>query len=82
MARTGKMRAHHYGERLRLTSQVTEMCSGPAVRQIWRDLYCWTPQSWVVTLCLTFSNSTFCPQSVFLFCMDLRTNSDYFPLQN
>ena len=27
-------------------------------------------------------NSTFCPHSVFVFCVDLRTNSDYFPIQH
>jgi hypothetical protein len=31
---------------------------------------------------LTFNNSTFCPHSVFMFCVDLRTNSDYFTIQN
>jgi hypothetical protein len=31
---------------------------------------------------LTFSNSTFCPHSVCVFCVDLRTNSDYFPVQH
>jgi hypothetical protein len=34
----------------------------------------------VVTICttsLTFNNPTFCPHSVFVFFMDLRTNSDY-----
>jgi len=39
-----------------------------------------------VTLCttsLTFNNSTFCPHScIYLFCVDLRTNSDYFPIQH
>ena len=25
---------------------------------------------------------TFCPHSVFMSCMDLRTNSDYFPIQH
>jgi hypothetical protein len=39
----------------------------------------------VVTICtasLTFNNLTFCPHSVFyVFCVDLRTNSDYFPIQ-
>ena len=39
-----------------------------------------------VTLCtasLTCDNSTFCPHScIFLFCVDLRTNSDYFPIQH
>jgi hypothetical protein len=27
-------------------------------------------------------NSTFCPHSVFMFCVDLRTNSDYFTVQH
>ena len=40
----------------------------------------------VVTICtasLTFNNSTFCPHScVYVFCVDLRTNSDYFPIQH
>ena len=39
----------------------------------------------MVTICttsLTFSNSTFWPHSVFVFCVDLRTNSDYFPIQH
>jgi len=39
----------------------------------------------VVTICtasLTFNNFTFCPHSVFMFCVDLRTNSDYFPIQH
>ena len=32
---------------------------------------------------LTFSNSTFCPHSAInVFCVDLRTNSDYFPTQH
>ena len=31
---------------------------------------------------LTFTNSTFCPHSVYMFCVDLRTNSDYFPIQH
>jgi hypothetical protein len=35
------------------------------------------------TTCLTLSNSTFCPHSVFMCCcVDLRTNSDYFPIQH
>jgi hypothetical protein len=41
----------------------------------------------VVTMCtasLTFINPTFSPHSVFtcIFCVDLRTNSDYFPIQH
>jgi hypothetical protein len=31
---------------------------------------------------LTFRNSTFCPHSVCVFCVDLRTNSDYCPIQH
>ena len=33
---------------------------------------------------LTSTNSTFCPQSecIYVFCVDLRTNSDYFPIQH
>jgi len=31
---------------------------------------------------LTLINSTFCPHScIYVFCVDLRTNSDYFPIQ-
>jgi len=30
---------------------------------------------------LTFTHSTFCPHScIYVFCVDLRTNSDYFPI--
>jgi hypothetical protein len=36
----------------------------------------------VCTTSLTFNNSTFCPHSVFMFCVDLRTNGDYFPTQH
>ena len=40
----------------------------------------------VVTSCtasLTFNNSTFCPHScIYVFYVDLRTNSDYFPIQH
>ena len=40
----------------------------------------------VVTICttsLTFTNSTFCLHScIYVFCVDLRTNSDYFPIQH
>jgi hypothetical protein len=36
----------------------------------------------ICTTSLTFNNSTFCPHSViYVFCVDLRTNSDYFPIQ-
>ena len=35
------------------------------------------------TTSLTFNNSTFCPHTVFMcYCVDLRTNSEYFPIQH
>jgi len=38
----------------------------------------------MVTICktnLTFNNSTFCPHScIYVFWVDLRTNSNYFPI--
>ena len=37
----------------------------------------------IYTTSLTFNNSTFCPHScIYVFCVDLRTNSDYFPIQH
>jgi len=43
-------------------------------------------QSPVVAICntsLTFTNSTFCPtQCIYVFYVDLRTNSDFFPIQH
>ena len=40
----------------------------------------------VVTICttsLTSNNSTFCPHScIYVFCVDLRTNNHYFPIQH
>ena len=41
----------------------------------------------VVTICtasLTFNNSTFCPHThcIYMFCVDLRTNSHYFSIQH
>ena len=40
----------------------------------------------VVTICttsLTSNNSTFCPHScIYVFCVDLRTNSHYFPIKH
>ena len=39
----------------------------------------------MVTICtasLTFSNSTFCQQCTYVLCVDLRTNSNYFPTQH
>ena len=47
-----------------------------------RDLTLCIPVVNIYTASLTFNNSTFCPYSVFVFCMDLRTNSDYFPIQH
>jgi hypothetical protein len=31
---------------------------------------------------LTFKNSVFCPHCIYVFCVDLRTNSDYFSIQH
>ena len=31
-----------------------------------------------VPTALTFRNSVFCPQCIYVFCVDLRTNSDFF----
>ena len=31
---------------------------------------------------ITFRNSVFCPQCIYMFSVDLRTNSDYFPIQH
>jgi len=31
---------------------------------------------------LTYKNSVFCPQRIYVFCLNLRTNSDYFSLQH
>ena len=31
---------------------------------------------------LTFRNSVFCPQCIYEFCVDLRTNNDYFSIQH
>jgi len=45
-------------------------------------VYCAVRTGSLYTASLTFSNSTFCPHSVFVFCVDLRTNSDYFPVQH
>jgi len=50
------------------------------------QMFALTLQSPVVTICttsLTFTNSTFWPHScIYVFCVDLRTNSDYFPIQH
>ena len=47
--------------------------------------YLLTPSSPAVTICITsliFNSSTTCPQCIYVFCVDLRTNSDYFPIQH
>ena len=31
---------------------------------------------------LTYRNSVFCPKCIYVFCVDLRTNSGYFPIQH
>jgi hypothetical protein len=31
---------------------------------------------------VTFNNSTFCPHCIYVFCVGLRTNSHYFPIQH
>ena len=66
-----------------------------AVCSIWTEvvsnyfcLFVFVNFTWrkVVTICtasLTFNNSTFCPHScIYVFCVDLRTNSHYFPIQH
>jgi len=36
----------------------------------------------LLTTSFTLANSTFCPtQCIYVFCVDLGTNSDYFPIQ-
>ena len=48
-----------------------------------RDLTLYSPVVTICTASLTFNNSTFCPHSVsYVFCVDLGTNSDYFPIQH
>ena len=45
--------------------------------------YMYRPLVTICTASLTFSNSTFCPtQCICVFCVDLRTNSEYFPIQH
>jgi len=45
---------------------------------------CLTLRNPVVTVCTTrFNVEKFCPtQCIYVFCVDLRTNSDYFPIQH
>jgi hypothetical protein len=42
----------------------------------------YSPVVTIYTTSLTFNNSTFCPQCVYVFCVDLRTNSDYFTVHH
>ena len=43
----------------------------------------YSPVITIYTTSLTFTNSPFCPHScIYVFCVDLRTNSDYFPTQH
>ena len=45
--------------------------------------YMYSPVVTICTTSLTFSNSTFCPHSsIYVFCVDLRINSHYFPIQH
>jgi hypothetical protein len=50
------------------------------------DFYSVSPEYFGLTSyvppALTFRNSVFCPQCIYLFCVDLRTNSDYFSIQH
>jgi len=47
------------------------------------DFNCKAKWSLYVPSGLTFNNSTFCPHScIYVFCVDLRTNSHYFPIQH
>jgi len=60
---------------------------GETINEQWWNMlhHTLTTESPVVTICttsLSFSNSTFCPHScIYVFCVDLNTNSDYFPIQ-
>jgi len=47
-----------------------------------RGLTLYSPVVTICTASFTFNNSTFCPHSVFVFCVDLRKDSDYFPIQH
>jgi len=48
-----------------------------------RDLTLYSRIVAIYTAGLTFNNSTFCPHScVYVFCVDMRTNSNYFPVQH
>ena len=48
-----------------------------------QNLTIYSPVVNICTASLTFSNSTFCPtHCIYVFCVDLRTNSDYFPIQH
>ena len=45
-------------------------------------VYCAVRTGSLYTASLTFSNSTFCQQCIYVFCVDLTINSDYFPIQH
>jgi len=48
-----------------------------------RNLTLYSPVVTICTTSLTFNNSTICPHScIYVFCVDLRTNSHYFPIQH
>jgi hypothetical protein len=42
------------------------------------SVYCAVRTGSLYIASLTFSNSTFCPQCIYVFCVDLRTNSDFY----
>ena len=45
------------------------------------DLTLYSPVVTICTASLTFNNCTLCPHCVYVFCIYLRTNSYYFPIQ-
>jgi hypothetical protein len=47
-----------------------------------RHLTLCSPAVTIFTTSLTLKNFTFYPQCVYVFCVDLRANSDYFPIQH
>jgi len=70
-----------WNHRLLAISTALRVIWYPPIGDAFLNLY-----SPVVTICttsLTFNNSTFCPHScICVFCVDLRTNSYYFPIQH
>jgi hypothetical protein len=80
-------------ERMGLLQYCIQMISSPVclllevfkiyvLREWYIFVAMYSPLVTICTTSLTFTNSTFCPHSVFVFCMDLRTNNDYFPIQH